>query len=503
MKLTPELIHGFAGACLAKRYDGSTPTPQCHLEWWDLCCSDNPLVAIAAPRAHGKSTAITHAYLLAALLFRDRKFALIVSDTESQAVNFLSDLKDEMVNNEDLINLFGIKGLVKDSQTDIIVEFQDGEQFRVLVRGAEQRVRGLKWDQRRPDLIICDDLEGDEQVLNKERREKFRRWFYAALLPCRSQHGIVRIVGTVLHLDSLLNRLMPPDYDGDYTKVEALRTYSTRKRVEWRSVRYRAHSEDYSQILWADRYTADFFRDKKEDYTKQGIPEVYAQEFLNYPIDESTAYFKRPDFIEIPKFTLDAIKHKEKKLTYYAAVDFAISTRERSDYTVIAIGGIDSDGIMNIVDIRRGRWDSLEIVDEMFAVQKKYEPQYFVTEKGAIEKALGPILRREQLARQEFMSLFPMTPTKDKQTRARSFQARFKAGGVKFDKGAPWYPDLEEEMVRFPKARHDDQVDALSWLGLIVDQVQDADTPEEEDEYEYQKARRQHQQDGRSQITGY
>jgi len=503
MKLTPDMIHGFTGACLAKRYDGTTPTPQCHLEWWDLCCSDDPLVAIAAPRAHGKSTAITHAYLLAALLFRDRKFALIVSDTESQATNFLSDIKDELVNNEDLINLFQIKELVKDSQTDIIVEFQDGEQFRILVRGAEQRVRGLKWDQRRPDIIICDDLEGDEQVASKDRREKFRRWFYAALLPSRSQNGIVRIVGTILHLDSLLNRLMPPDYDGDYIQKEPLKTYSTRKRVEWRSVRYRAHSEDYKEILWTDRYDADYFRNKKEDYTKQGIPEVYAQEFLNYPIDESTSYFKRNDFIEIPKHTLDAIRHKEKKLTYYAAVDFAISTRDRSDYTVITIGGIDSDGIMNIVDVRRGRWDALEIVDEMFAMQKKYEPYYFVTERGAIEKAIGAILRREQLSRQVYMNLHPMTPTKDKQARARSFQARFKAGGVKFDKSAPWYPDLEEEMVRFPKAKHDDQVDALSWLGLVVDQVQSADTPEEEDEYEYQQTLKSLQNDGRSRVTGY
>lgn len=502
MKLTPDMIHGFAGACLAKRYDGTTPTPQCHLEWWDLCCSDNPLVAIAAPRAHGKSTAITHAYLLAALLFRDRKFALIVSDTESQAVNFLSDLKDELINNEDLIELFGIKGLVKDSQTDIIVEFEDGEQFRVLVRGAEQRVRGLKWNQMRPDLIVCDDLEGDEQVQSKDRREKFRRWFYAALLPCRSQHGIVRVVGTILHMDSLLNRLMPPEYDGDYTIRDELKTYSTRKRVEWRSVRYKAHSDDYSKVLWADRYTADFFRSKKEDYTKQGIPEVYAQEFLNNPIDETTAYYKRSDFIEIPKHALDAIRHKEKKLTYYAAVDFAISTRERSDYTVIAIAGIDSDGVMNIVDIRRGRWDALEIVDEMFSVQKRYEPYYFVTEKGAIEKAIGAILRREQIQRNSYMSLYPMTPTKDKQARARSFQARLKAGGVKFDKTAHWYADLEEEMVRFPRARHDDQVDALSWLGLIVDQVQEADTPEEEDEYEYRMSLSK-QHEGRSAITGY
>lgn len=503
MKLTPDMIHGFAGACLAKRYDGSTPTPQCHLEWWDLCCSDNPQVAIAAPRGHGKSTAITHAYLLAALLFRDRKFALIVSDTENQAINFLSDIKDELINNDDLINLFQIKSLVKDSQTDIIVEFQDGEQFRVLCRGAEQRVRGLKWDQRRPDLIICDDLEGDEQVASKDRREKLRRWFYAALLRSMAKHGVVRVVGTILHLDSLLNRIMPPEYDGDYIKHEPLRTYSTRKVVEWRSIRYRAHSEDYKQILWGDRYTAKDFIKLKEDYTKQGMPDVYAQEMLNYPVDEATSYFKRTDFIEISKFTLDAIATKEKKLTYYAAVDFAISTRDRSDYTVIVICGIDSDGIMNIVDLRRGRWDALEIVDEMFAVQKRYSPYYFVTEKGAIEKAIGAILKREQLARDSYMSLYPMTPTKDKQSRARSFQARFKAGGVKFDKSAPWYPDLEEEMVRFPKARHDDQVDALSWLGLVLDQVQSADTPEEEYEEEYQLTRKQSQHDGRSQITGY
>ena len=503
MKLTPDMIHGFAGACLAKRYDGSTPTPQCHLEWWDLCCSDNPQVAIAAPRGHGKSTAITHAYLLAALLFRDRKFALIVSDTENQAINFLSDIKDELINNDDLINLFQVKSLVKDSQTDIIVEFQDGEQFRVLCRGAEQRVRGLKWDQRRPDLIICDDLEGDEQVASKDRREKLRRWFYAALLRSMAKHGVVRVVGTILHLDSLLNRIMPPEYDGDYIKHEPLRTYSTRKVVEWRSIRYRAHSEDYKQILWSDRYTAKDFIKLKEDYTKQGMPDVYAQEMLNYPVDEATSYFKRTDFIEIPKFTLDAIATKEKKLTYYAAVDFAISTRDRSDYTVIVICGIDSDGIMNIVDLRRGRWDALEIVDEMFAVQKRYSPYYFVTEKGAIEKAIGAILKREQLARDSYMSLYPMTPTKDKQSRARSFQARFKAGGVKFDKSAPWYPDLEEEMVRFPKARHDDQVDALSWLGLVVDQVQSADTPEEEDEYEYQQTLKSLQNDGRSRVTGY
>lgn len=166
MSLSPELVHGFAGACLAKRYDNAVSTPKFHLELWDLCCSDNDLVAVAAPRRHGKSTAVSHAYVLASVLFRDRRFVLLVSDTESQAVNFLNDIKQELKDNDDLIDLFQIKGFKKETETDIIVEMQDGHTFRILVRGAEQRVRGLKWNQLRPDLIVCH--EKDTEIFTPE-----------------------------------------------------------------------------------------------------------------------------------------------------------------------------------------------------------------------------------------------------------------------------------------------------------------------------------------------
>jgi predicted phage terminase large subunit-like protein len=506
LELSADLIHGFAGSMLAKRYDGATPTPACHLQWWELCSRKDPLVAIAAPRGHGKSTAITHAYTLANVLFRARKFVVIVSDTETQAVNFLNDIKEELRNNEDLIELFGVKDFKKDTETDIIVELNDGYTFRIMVRGAEQRVRGLKWPQSsvtlRPDLIICDDLEGDEQVLNKDRREKFRKWFFGALIPCKSATGIVRVVGTILHLDSLLNRLMPED-SNKYTVVEPLRSYSMNSREVWKSVRYRAHDEDFSHILWPSRWNKEELEKTRQAFVDQGMPEVYSQEYLNYPVDEATSYFKREDFKEIPKFELEALENEHKKLVYYAAVDFAISTKERSDYTVIAIGGMDERGIMYMMDIRRGRWDALQIVDEMFAVEQMYEPQVFVTEKGAIEKAVGAVLRSEMVKRGIYMNLMPMTPTKDKQTRARSFQARLRGGGIKFDKTAPWYPDYEDELVRFPKSRHDDQVDASSWLGLIVDQTHNALSREEEEEEEYNNYLREEADAGRSLTTGY
>jgi predicted phage terminase large subunit-like protein len=495
MKLDKDLIHGFAGSILSRRYDNATPTPACHMEWWELCSSDHPFVAIAAPRGHGKSTAITHAYILASVLFRAHKFVLLISDTETQAVDFLRDIKDELMTNEDLIELFGIKDFRKDTETDIIVTFNDGDSFRILVKGSGQKVRGTKWDHHRPDLIVCDDLENEELVYNKDRREKFRKWFNGALLPSRSRDGVVRIVGTILHMDSLLNRLMPEESRRG-TVVEPLRTYNFSKGSAWASIRYRAHSEDFKEILWPTRYDKQYFETERQKAVDDGMPEIYAQEFLNYPIDEGTAYFRRDDFIEMED------RHRAIHKIYYAACDFAVSTYDRSDYTVISIVGVDDKGMLYVEDIRRGRWDSLQIIEEMFSVESRYKPELFVVEKGTIEKSIGPILRMEMLSRNIHMNLYPLTPTTDKTSRARGIQKIMRAGAIRFDKQATWYLDLEDEMVRFPKARHDDQVDALSWVGIALDRVRQAETPKElEDEY-YAELEKD-EVHGRSLVTGY
>ena len=504
-KLSAEVMEGFVNSVLRKNFDKPAPTPQFHKEIWELVTSNNKQVAIAAPRYHAKSTAVTHAYTLASVLFRESRYVLIVSDTVTQAVQFLGDIKKELLDNDDLRSLFGIKSgpFPKDTEDDLIVEMEDGHTFRIQAKGSEQKLRGLKWANLRPDLVIGDDMENDEIVMNKDRRMKFKRWFYGALIPCVSSSGKIRIVGTILHLDSLLQNLMPASLLSSHRGVksliqEDLKEYSLNK-LPWRSVKYRAHTDDFKTLLWPEMKSAEEFRLQKDDFVRQGLADVYSQEMLNIPMDVTDTFFKKTDFVAMKP------EDKKKKLVYYATCDLAVSQSQRADYSAFVVGGMDEDGKLYAVHVVKQRMDALEIVDTILMLQKIYKPVLFGLEQGTIQKAIGPYLNEEMLKRGEFISTVLLKPSGDKLTRARSIQARMRSGACRFDKDAEWYQDFEDELLRFPRDKHDDQVDAWAYLGLMLDRMWEAPTEKEleDEEYEAYKAENNADAQGRSLTCGY
>ena len=516
MKLTATVIQGFVASILAPTFDGQVASPEFHKECWELCCSENRQVAIAAPRRHAKTTALTLGYGLATLLFRERRYMLIVSDTVSQAEQFLGLFRNELTTNQNLIELFDLKlnekGEVqfkKDSQDDIVVEFADGHTFRVQAKGAEQKLRGLIWNGSRPDIIICDDVENDELVMNKDRRAKFQRWFYGALLPCLSHKGIIRVYGTILHMDSLLESFMPERQTRGTNKHKIaenhlheneLKTWSTYKALPWKSFRYKAHNRDFSAILWPENYTEQWFNERYEDFASQGITDVYSQEFLNTPLDEANTYFSRRDFQRRED------KHRGQALHYYVTADLAISQESRADYTVFMVAGMDENRVLHVVNVIRERLDAREIVDLILHLQSTYEPEAIGIEDMQVTKSIGPFLKEEMVKTNIFPNLVLMkTGGKDKIFRARSIQARMRAGGVRFEKDSDWYNDFEDECMKFPRDKHDDQVDAFAYMGLLLNQMIEAPTKQEieEEEYADELSESGLNDSGRSEYTGY
>lgn len=504
--LDAELIEGFVRGFLLKRFHIPVDIPLAHKEWWTYCCDPEKYVAIAAPRGHAKSTAITHSYVLANLLFRCHDFIVIVSDTETQAIQFLNDIKMELTDNTELISLFQIDKFLKYTENDIILRFQDGSRSRILAKGSEQAVRGFKWAGRRPGLIVCDDMENDELVMNKERREKFMRWIYGALMPALAPDGIMRVVGTVLHLDSFLESLMPKYWDKRTVRTP-LKDYYTGKRGMWKSVRYRAHTDDFSEILWSDRFSERRLKEIRQEYIDRGIPDVYSQEYLNYPLDPTRAYFRTSDFLEMSEATKKNILENKLPVTYFVGIDPAISEKERTDFTAYLVVAMDSERNLYYIESSKDRLDSREIIEEIFRLYQRYHPEFIAIEKEKITQAIGPFLY-EKMGTTGIYPIIIQIPhgNKDLETRARSWQGRMRAGSIKFDKGRDDYPVYEAELTTFPRGINDDLVSASAVLGMALDKMAEAPTQRElqEDQLEEEYYRTSFEIDsGRSEHTGY
>lgn len=493
LKLTPltaRLIEGFAVTYLYKGFDEVKPTPQFHRDGWDLYASDQLWAAVIAPRGHAKSSALTHVFLLASVLFRHESYVVLVSTNEELAIEHLGDIARELTENEDLITDFEVKGFVVSSKTDIIVEFKDGHQFRIIARGSGQKMRGRKWRGMRPGLIVCDDLEDDETVENKDRRDKFRRWFNRAVLPAVRRGGKVRVHGTVLHEDSLLSRFLK-----DHQKKG--------DASSWKVVFCKAHKafDDFSEILWPEQFSEADLRKIRQTYIDDFDASGYSQEYLNSPYDHNDAYFKQAWFTPMEGEDFNSDKR------VFVGADFAISKADRANRTSFTVGGVSSDNYLHILDQSVDRWATDELIDEMFRVQAFHEPEAWFVEDGVIWKAIEPILLREMRTRNVYLNCIAMLSVKDKATRARSLQKRMKARAVRFDKEAQWYAGYEAEMLKFTgysEAVADDQVDSTSILSRGVDELpllDETDFMTEEELYYASDEPRRDQ--GRSTVTGY
>ena len=479
-----EVIESTSGIFLSPGYDTPQPTPDFHRECWTLYSSDHPACAIAAPRNHAKSSALTHDFLICAVIWRFQEYVILVGSTEEMAIEHLGDIAKELKENEALISHFHIKGFVVDQRTDIIVEFEDGHQFRIIARGAEQKIRGRKWRGKRPGLILFDDIEDDEQVSSRDRRIKFRRWFFRACKQALRDGGLIRGHGTILQEDSLLSRLMRND--------------------TWKTVIYKAHKsfDDFSEILWPEKFPESRLREIRQEFINEGDAAGYSQEYLNDPFDSDDAFLKKEQFGEMldpdyERFKLRAV-----------GVDFAISKEDKANRSCFAVVGKSLEGNFYHEDVRVERMDTLQIVEEFFSVNDAWHPLAFFVEGGQIWKAVQSVLENEMMKRNIHLNIIAITPVNDKKVRGFAYQRNMKSRKCFFDKRSSWYAGFEAENLRFTgngEAILDDQFDApaIAHRGMADWDVVEEDLLTDEEVEFNRESEEVRGGGGKSRTTGY
>ncbi|MDE2106811.1 MAG: phage terminase large subunit [Patescibacteria group bacterium] len=483
VELTPALVESFAGIYLSPMYDNPAPVAEFHRQGWGLCCSAAPLGTVAAPRGHAKSTAFTHAFGLATVCFRAQDFVVVVSATEDLAMGHLGDMAKQLRENDELRRDFKILKLSEDSKTSIVVDFEDGHQAKLIAKGSGQKMRGLKWNGKRPGLILGDDLEEDEQVENLSARRKFRKWFNRALLPCLRKGGIARIYGTIMHADALLARLQ--------------------RNSQWASLIYKAHQafDDFRNILWPEMFSEEDLRAKRRRYIEDDDAPGYSQEYLNTPLDDALAFLGEAGFL--PMEADDWRAPKRIKI----GCDFAVSKATLANRTSFTVGGETPSNDLCIYDQRVGRWDTEEWIKEMFSLQIEHDPAEWVVEGGVIWNAVWPTIKQEMRRRGIWMNFNVINPVKDKAARALAFKKRHRAGGMRYAADSQWYEEYKAELKMFTGATEaisDDQFDSTA----ILVKGFEVQAPADEDDFKTDEELEEEQSDpmlyaGRDEITGY
>lgn len=437
--------------------------PEFHLELFrDLATDTNS--ADAAPRGHAKTTilSIEIIYRIVNVLSH---YILPVSDTYTQARDQVDNVRQELEANSMLRWVYG------DLSTDwhwTSGAFTTRTDVRVLARGSNMKVRGLKYKHWRPDFVPVDDLENDEAVMKPERREKLANWFRRALLPAMSPKGKIGIVGTVLHDDSLLNNALKGE-----------KGFGGWQRNKFAALNLDPDGHEYS--LWPSRFPVETLKRMRDDPTFEGYygPLAFSQEMQNEAVDDQARIFKREwlygtDQNPLPYSLTEkeerwAAEHPPDSKTWVQteirqiilAIDPAISEKTTADYFALFVIGIDRAGHIWELDAFK---DRIGDIDRQIEVAIEYglqwKPDRLKVESVAYQAGLARAIRRKAAERGLHLPVFEVKPDKDKFRRAVIHSANFAGGLVHLRKDHPLFEAIIEEFLNFPVGEHDDVLDA-------------------------------------------
>jgi len=434
--------------------------------------------ADAAPRGNAKSTWTSLIAPIWAALHEHKHFIILVSDTGAQARDFLSFIAAEMEANRRLAQDFpDAVGIGARWRADDLI-LNNGVRIRSL--GSGQRPRGMRWKNYRPDLVIFDDIENDENVLTPEQRQKLEHWFFKAMLKLGMKDCDYLVVGTILHYASLLSNLLTrPGWHGK--KFQAVIQWASNQTLwdRWASI-FANGSDDKEE---AERRADEFFSQNKEamlagsevlwseveDYytlMKLRVTDGEASfdsEKQNEPINPEDALFKE-EWIQF----WDEETEDVSGLPLYGVVDPSLGKKAKGRDPSAIIGGMPKNRIiyLDIADIEKRSPD--KIITDVLAYHRRKQFSVFGVESVQFQEFFAGQLEKEAHKQELTLNVHEIQQHSDKYMRIQKLQPWIKNGWIKFKRS---HIALIKQLVYFPMADHDDGPDGLEMLVTLIENV--------------------------------
>jgi phage terminase large subunit-like protein len=410
----------------------------------------------AAPRGFSKTTVLQFCIAYSCVNGLD-EFIVLIEKTFTEASEVLESIREEFKLNDEITRVYGdlskigVKGKEQANIRDSIGDFfLNG--VRLRARGFDTPVRGLKSRHARPSRIIIDDCESDEHIENVEQRKKYLENYIRGVIPAvDSDFGVIKMFGTILHDDSLLNTL--------------IRNHNGKVYAAW---------DENRKLLWPSNWTVEKLEQKRMEMriSEKGDAGFY-QEYFNQPLSDEDQIFRPEMFRYFNGLQLIEIKKKPHRI--YTLVDPAISKKTTADFTAIVTVLVDYLNRIFVVEITRARLDPIETIKAIFAHYERHQPVYVGIETVSYQKALKYFIeeeKRRQHSTVQSMQVMEIRPTIDKVTKIKKLQPKYAIANVYHNSDDVNTPILEQELKRFPKSVTDDVADCLSNVIEIIIPIQ-------------------------------
>lgn len=448
------------------------PPPPFHKEWFSdlqkVAESDGGNnVVRSAPRGHAKTTLWDFVFPLWSTAYKKKLYTIIISDAYDQAQGFISNIKDELENNERILEDFGnLKGKV---WQEGMILCSNGVKVEAL--GAGMKIRGRKNRARRPDLIILDDIENDENTATHEQRVKLKNWYKKAVRHAGAKYTDFVVIGTVIHDESLLADLLrSPGYDSRI--YQAVITFAEREDLwaEWKDIFTSLSNKNREQDAWKffEKNRKEMLKGTKILWEKDNpkFPRGYydlmvlrvtdgeaafASEMQNDPKSSEEKFFRPQKYTngQLPPFSqLDGVM----------TIDPSMGETNKSDFSAIIVLGTDrktGQGYVLTADIKRRNPDV--IIEAMFHHYLEYKKMGLKIHSVGIEVVQFQAFFRNEVRRRSkergmHLNIVPIKSKTNKDLRIESIEPTVNNGYVLFHHTQTL---LLQQLENYPKGKKD------------------------------------------------
>jgi predicted phage terminase large subunit-like protein len=423
---------------------------------------------LIAPRGEAKSTIVTQIGAMFAAVTGKKHLIVIIMAALELSTMMLEAIKIELESNPRLAMDFPeVCGAGRVWQAANIITANG---VKLKAAGSGKRLRGMKHGPFRPDLVLLDDLENDENVENPDQRDKLDKWIDKAVVPLGPTGAKMDIlyVGTVLHYDAVIVRKsLNPMWTGAKFKSIVRMPDRTDLWDRWEEV-MRNQGLDEADAFYARQ------RDAMDAGAEVSWPSVRPIEFLmklrvqigienfnceqqNDPIDEASAVFGKITFWvnTLPSWL------------FYGSCDPSLGGKSRrADPSALLVGGFNRDtGVLDVVEASIRKRLPTIIINDVINLQEQYRCRAWGVETVQFQEFFASQMVVESAKRKIPVPVVGIKTSTDKELRIETIEPHVTNGLIRLH---PRLVTLLEQLRHWPAADHDDGPDALEMLWSLV-----------------------------------